>query len=62
MKLTKKNRMDAFGIRGMKNETLKGERTNTGKRNWRKAKQNWVNENGRAGKRKRAANHTYANF
>lgn len=54
--------MDAFGIRGMKNETLKGERTNTGKRNWRKAKQNWVNENGRAGKRKRAANHTYANF
>lgn len=41
--------MDAFGIRGMKNETLKGERTNTGKRNWRKAKQNWVNENGRGG-------------
>lgn len=55
--------MDAFGIRGMKSEMLKGERTNTGKRNWQKAKQNWVNEDGRGGgKRKRAANHTYANF
>lgn len=44
--------MDAFGIRGMKSEMLKGERTNTGKRNWRKAMQNWVNEDGR-GKRER---------
>lgn len=41
--------MDAFGIRGMKSEMLKGERTNTGKRNWQKAKQNWVNEDGRGG-------------
>lgn len=48
-----KNRMDAFGIRGMKSEMLKGERTNTGKRNWQKAKQNWVNEDGRGGGRER---------
>lgn len=54
--------MDALGIRGMKSEMLKGERTNTGKRNWRKAKQNWVNEDGRGERGKRAANHTYANF
>lgn len=47
-----KNRMDAFGIRGMKSEMLKGERTNTGKRNWQKAKQNWVNEDGRGGEEK----------
>lgn len=53
MKLTEKNRMDAFGIRGMKSEMLKGERTNTGKRNWQKAKQNWVNEDGRGGGRER---------